>query len=265
MKADLPGVGLLRYARRNSDFPETEQKRTDRFKRDLKRGVEATIQEVVTTAGAVAQEDLRKLFRDAAVIPVPGSQKTVLANRRNLALATHLAEEFGARPPSAVLERASPILKSAGTSRADRPSVMQQFESLRAGPFDAELAAAVKQGRPVILVDDTLTMGRTTFAAAARLRERAPESKVVAFAPMYTPFPMRDFNKGQSSFYEPRTAHIYLGQPEKKTGIINTEADFYRKGVDLKFMGDIIRGKGPELRSQRAAEVKRKQGRGPRL
>ena len=72
------------------------------------------------------------------------------------------------------LIRREAITKSSLCIPADRPSIMQQYNSM-----------AVKNYVPnqnITLVDDILTLGRTTFAGASRLADKYPNATIRIFA-----------------------------------------------------------------------------------
>ena len=113
------------------------------------------------------------------LVPVPGSSSSRLRSARiTLQLAEALLDEgLGGRVWPG-LRRTTAVPKSATASR--RPSVARHFDSLECGFIPDG------NGRDFLLIDDVVTRGRTLLAAAARLQEALPDSRVRAFALLRT-------------------------------------------------------------------------------
>lgn len=75
--------------------------------------------------------------------------------------------------------RTHAVRKSSTSAGRDRPTVATHYETLQ---VDADLAAIDE----ITLVDDVLTMGRTSFACALRLHEVFPNARINVFAVMRT-------------------------------------------------------------------------------
>jgi predicted amidophosphoribosyltransferase len=129
-------------------------------------------------------QDRRQLagfFRpDDVLVPVPGSAPKSSAARWVAAdLADVLAREgLGVRTWRG-LHRVRAVHKSGTAARGTRPTVALHYESLL---MDAPREAP----QSVVLVDDVVTKGRTLLAAAARVREVLPNTRIRAFALLRT-------------------------------------------------------------------------------
>ena len=114
---------------------------------------------------------------ESVLVPVPGSGPTVRvwASQR-LALALH-GVGLGGNVWEGV-ERRFPVRKSATALNADRPTVLQHYESF------VVPRRRIATGVPprIVIVDDVITRGRTILAAAIRLHEAFPSADIRAFA-----------------------------------------------------------------------------------
>lgn len=121
-------------------------------------------------------ETLAGLFdRETCLVPVPGSTlgpHSVWAAER---LATALHGVGLGKGVWTGLYRRHEVRKSATALSGHRPTVRQHYESL-----------AVRHCREassrLLLIDDVITRGRTTFAAGLRLYEALPDADIRAFA-----------------------------------------------------------------------------------
>ncbi len=73
------------------------------------------------------------------------------------------------------VERRFAVRKSATARNAERPTVLQHYDSL-------SVAGSPARTNGLVLVDDVITKGRTVLAAAMRLHEAFPNADVRAFA-----------------------------------------------------------------------------------
>ena len=90
-----------------------------------------------------------------------------------------LSEGFG-KEVSTLIERVHAVQKSSSQFSADsRPSVKDHYESFRVNP---ELSVPTQ----ITLIDDVLTLGRTTYACAQRLQEAFPEAVIRIFVMVRT-------------------------------------------------------------------------------
>lgn len=77
------------------------------------------------------------------------------------------------------IERITAVQRSASARPEDRPLWTTHYESLQ---VDTGLLAPAQ----ITLVDDVLTLGRTTYACAQRIREAFPQAELRIFAMMRT-------------------------------------------------------------------------------
>lgn len=114
------------------------------------------------------------------LVPVPRSaplREGALWPSRVIADVLH-QEGYG-RSVEPMLERVTAVTKSAYAARGERPLVHKHKASLR---VHADLLAPEQ----ITLVDDVLTMGRTTAACAELLQGQFPDSTIRIFAMMRT-------------------------------------------------------------------------------
>lgn len=79
-----------------------------------------------------------------------------------------------------LLVRTRAVRKSSFSPAAERPLWLEHFESIKVD------AATLFQPERIAIVDDVLTMGRTSYACAERLRETFPEAQIRIFAMIRT-------------------------------------------------------------------------------
>jgi predicted amidophosphoribosyltransferase len=112
------------------------------------------------------------------IVPVPGSTPEP-AGRPSVTsrLAAALVDQGLAREAWTALRRSGAVRKSATAAAGARPTVAKHYETILAD-------RGADRGDPadIILVDDVVTKGRTLLAAAMRLREVFPNSRIRAFA-----------------------------------------------------------------------------------
>jgi hypothetical protein len=113
---------------------------------------------------------------DTVLVPVPGSSA---GNRNVVSVAEYLAHALvglglGQRTWRG-LRRARTVPKSATCRGGSRPTVGAHYDSLEVEPA-ADLSG------DLVLIDDVVTKGRTLLAAATRLQESFPQSRIRAFA-----------------------------------------------------------------------------------
>jgi hypothetical protein len=113
---------------------------------------------------------------DVSFVPVPGSAPLV---QGALSVPLRMAEALRAQGLAGhvipLLSRAYAVKKSAFQIPAERPNVQQHYDSMTIG------VAAAPAAR-IVLIDDVVTQGSTTLAAATRVAEAFPNAEVRAFA-----------------------------------------------------------------------------------
>lgn len=125
---------------------------------------------------SLRDRQLRALFSPGAVlIPVPGSEAYSSSRWTSLQLALALSEIGFALTVWTGLQRRVAVRKSATAPQAERPTVMQHFDSF-------SVTRAHGAVRKIVLVDDVITKGRTLLAAALRLQVELPPAEIRAFA-----------------------------------------------------------------------------------
>ncbi len=122
--------------------------------------------------------DLGSHLADAGVlVPVPKSSIHRAEDQWvPLMIAEALHAEGIGSGVEVLLERHSPVPKSGGVrSLGSRPTVEQHFESMR-------VTTGMYGPERVTLVDDVITIGRTTFGAALRILDAYPDTEVQVFS-----------------------------------------------------------------------------------
>jgi predicted amidophosphoribosyltransferase len=110
------------------------------------------------------------------LVPVPGS-RAAAAGRFSPAecLAVALVNQGLGRAAWSCLRRFRTVRKSATAAPGERPTVSLHYESFCIEPSSTP-------PETIILVDDVVTKGRTLLAAASRLHEAFPATRIRAFA-----------------------------------------------------------------------------------
>lgn len=103
------------------------------------------------------------------------------------------------------IERITAVQRSASAKPEDRPLWTTHYESLQ---VEGGLLAPAQ----ITLVDDVLTLGRTTYACAQRIREAFPQAELRIFAMMRT----QGFLPDIEALVDPSTGTI-TGYPSGKT------------------------------------------------
>jgi phosphoribosylpyrophosphate synthetase len=132
-------------------------------------------------AAQIRETPLAGLLTERAVlVPVPGSapaQKGWLWPPLEIARALHAVRLAAEVLPC--LKRRVGVRKSSTSSPENRPRAAEHYESL-------EVEGRLSAPDEIVLVDDVVTRGATLLAAASRLREAFPQTRVRAFAVIRT-------------------------------------------------------------------------------
>lgn len=118
--------------------------------------------------------------RDSVLVPVPKSSlmapDTLWVPER---LAKALVREGIGGSTSRMLERVKPLRKAASSLSPNRPTALEQFETLAVNK-------TISEPEKLVLVDDVVTRGATLLGAANRLFEVYPHVQIQAFAALRT-------------------------------------------------------------------------------
>jgi predicted amidophosphoribosyltransferase len=122
---------------------------------------------------------------DTVLVPVPSSSLmqpgTLWVPDR---IATALATTGIGKAVTRCLTRVRPLRKAAFSDASERPSPIEQFDTLA-------VQGRILEPLPIqiTLIDDIVTRGATLLGAANRLAEVFPESRICGFAAMRTASP----------------------------------------------------------------------------
>jgi predicted amidophosphoribosyltransferase len=121
---------------------------------------------------------LKEFFEASDVlVPIPANHP----DRPRQALSGRLAEALVAQGLAARawtgLHRVCAVPRSATAPAGRRPSVLTHYQSLRVVTDESMPGPG-----SLLLIDDVVTRGRTLFAAAMRLHEAFPDTRIRAFA-----------------------------------------------------------------------------------
>ena len=136
--------------------------------------VAKTVHEELTTL------PFKSFFDDAPIlVPVP---KSSLMKPDTLWVPDMLAKALSKQGLGKVvqlLERVTPIRKSAQVNAWERPKAQEHFETMG-------VIQTITEPKKVLLMDDVITRGATVMGAANRLVDSYPNLQVQAFAAMRT-------------------------------------------------------------------------------
>jgi predicted amidophosphoribosyltransferase len=170
-------ANLFQYSPRGtSDISKKSRIVTDAIKAGRINRYAPRIAEIL----AEHQEDLSTfLNRDVTLIPMPRSSLTRESDLWPALEIAKMLASLGLGSVSTCLFRNKEIRKSSLYYRADdRPSIAEQYDSMS--------VRNVVPTSNITIVDDVLTLGRTSIAAASRLAEKFPNADIRVFALMKT-------------------------------------------------------------------------------
>lgn len=140
------------------------------------------------------------------LVPVPRSAPlTDGALWPSKVIAEVLAEHGYGGEVASLIERTAAVRKSSSSPASERPLVPEHMDSMR---VNADLIHPDQ----ITLVDDVLTMGRTTFACACLLHNAMPDTEIRIFSMIRTQGMVADVE----SVLDPSTGTI-TGYPSGKT------------------------------------------------
>ncbi len=164
--------------------------------------IEAAIDKLVEDDARVLDDFLNG---NVTLVPVPRSAPMVEgALWPPFVIATELARAGYGSEVRPLLERVSAVPKSSMSSPENRPLIHDHTASIRVmnDLITPEL---------ITIVDDVLTMGRTSFACAELLQERFPEAEIRIFAILRTQGLQPEIER----LFDPATGTI-IGYPSGK-------------------------------------------------
>ena len=143
---------------------QADRKLIDAFIRNLQDGVAACL--------------LPLLDEDRVLVPIPGSapQKSGDSLWVSRVICERLHNSGFGKEVWAALKRIQAVPKSAFAKPGERPDVKKHFDSM------AVEADGLFLPDKITLIDDVLTRGRTSYAAAWRINEACPNADLKIFA-----------------------------------------------------------------------------------
>lgn len=139
---------------------------------------------------------------ETTLVPIPGSTPPV---PNGLWAAKFICERFVlaglGRETLPCIQRISAVPKSAFAAPGERPTITTHYNSIRA-------IAGLFTPAKITLVDDVLTRGRTSYAAARRALEAFPEAEIRVFAILRT----QGFVREIAAIREPSVGRIFLNE-----------------------------------------------------
>lgn len=175
----------------------------------IKAGRPKVVEKAVAYLNRTEAENLRPfLNEDTTLVPVPRSAPLVAdAIWPSKVIAEQLVQAGFGREVLPCIQRTNAIRKSSSQFNADsRPSVREQYDSLAVTP---ELASPTH----ITLIDDVLTLGRTTFACAQRLAEAYPNAEIRIFTLIRT----QGFIPNVENIFDPSLGTISYNPNSGKT------------------------------------------------
>lgn len=188
LSKQLDFASLLAYSPRPEEVPEEFRAEANNSKNlvlSLKDGrafgdppvtvaarLVAHLKSVPTSSAALSDF----LGTSATLVPVPKS--TLLTKGARWApeqLSQELVRGGFGKEVAILLERTEPIPKAAASLSTERPTALQNYETLR-------VLKGLASPTEILLVDDVVTAGATLPGSASRLREAYPDVPVKGFA-----------------------------------------------------------------------------------
>lgn len=173
----------------------------------IKAGRITIIQSAIPHLRASKSEVLSPfLAPDVTLVPVPRSSPLAEgALWPSKVICDVLVEEGFGREVMPFLARTRALPKSSQSPAADRPLVPDHMDSITVEPI-------MFQPDKITLVDDVLTMGRTTYACAQLLSDACPNAEIRIFAMIRT----QGLQEDVEQIVDPATG-VIVGYPSGKT------------------------------------------------
>lgn len=148
------------------------------------------------------------LNQDRILVPIPRSgllkEDTIWPS---LIIAEQLQNSGFGKSIETLLSRHTPLIKSSQQLGADnRPSVQDQMDSLL-------IEEAMFLHNKITLIDDVMTLGRTSFACALKIHEAYPETEIAVFAVVRT----QGFVENIEAIFDPSIGEISYNENSGKT------------------------------------------------
>ncbi len=170
----VPYCTLVNYRSKPTNNLEAQAKT---FCENVKGGRTTRIKKAIDW---IVQEDAGQpivdFVGDATLVPVPKSHP-IQANTMwpSRIIAEHMVAAGLGREVSPIIKRTKAVPKSAfAKTKEDRPSIQTHSESLH-------VEILTEQPDTFVLVDDVITLGRTTMTCALKLLEAYPDAEVKVF------------------------------------------------------------------------------------
>lgn len=206
MITDIPYATLLNYSPRGSSD-------LSRKSRNVCGQVKSARPPILTqVANAVKREEANNILEflnpDRVLIPIPRSSlltPEMLWPSKEIADVL-IAQGLG-KSVYPCIKRNIPIRKSSSGYSADsRPSVQEQFDSLI-------VEREMFEPEQITLIDDVLTMGRTSFACVQRVHEAYPNADIKLFCVVRT----QGFIDNIEALFDPSVGTIHFNSGSGKT------------------------------------------------
>ncbi|MDR5591213.1 hypothetical protein [Christiangramia sp. SM2212] len=204
---------LLNYSPRGTS---DRAKNSRILKGRLKNANPKTINDVCRVLNNNENSEVLRIFfeNNQCLVPVPRSAPLL---RNALWPTLRIAELFVQNgigsSVSTMVNRIDPVPKSSQFySAEDRPTISTHLRSLRVNPPPPDT-------NNFILIDDILTLGRTTTACALKIKEILPNANIKIFSLMRTIGRQDDIDL----LLNPRTDYIYYNSETGKSWIPNLD------------------------------------------
>jgi predicted amidophosphoribosyltransferase len=165
-------ANLLQYSPRgSSDISKRSKKVTDAIKGGRINEHAPRFKEIISEHSEFLKEFLNK---EVTLIPMPRSSPTRESDLWPAYEIAKMLASFNLGNVSTCLKRSYAIRKSSLFYKGDeRPSIEEQYNSMQVDNF--------VPSSNITLIDDVITIGRTSIAAASRLSDKFPNASIRLF------------------------------------------------------------------------------------